>query len=100
MRRIFSYSFIILLNASVHVCGQSRTAEAVSPNKTAASNPEGKGRTVRYDLHVRDTIVNFTGKRKKAIAINGSIPAPALYFEQGDTAEIYVHNEMKGLKSL
>ncbi len=28
------------------------------------------------------------------MAINGSIPAPALTFTQGDTAEIYVHNEM------
>jgi len=30
-----------------------------------------------------------------AMAINGSIPAPTLYFTEGDTAEIYVHNTMK-----
>lgn len=51
-------------------------------------------RTVRYDLHVTDTVVNFTGKEKKAIAINGQLPAPALYFTEGDTAEVYVHNHM------
>ncbi len=49
---------------------------------------------VRYDLYVKDTTVNFTGKPKHAIAINGTIPAPTLYFTEGDTAEIYVHNMM------
>lgn len=58
------------------------------------------GKTVRYDLYVRDTIVNYTGKAKRAIAINGSIPAPALYFTEGDTAEIYLHNQLKEETSL
>ncbi len=50
------------------------------------------GKTVRYDLYVKDTMVNFTGKSRRAIAINGSIPGPALVFTEGDTAEIYLHN--------
>jgi CopA family copper-resistance protein len=50
------------------------------------------GKTVRYDLYVKDTIVNFTGKSRRAIAVNGSIPAPTLVFTEGDTAEIYLHN--------
>ena len=49
---------------------------------------------VRYDLYVRDTIVNFTGKEKRAIAVNGQIPMPTLTFTEGDIAEIYVHNEL------
>lgn len=49
---------------------------------------------VRYDLHVTDTMVNYTGKERKAIAINGQLPAPTLYFTEGDTAEIHVHNHM------
>lgn len=53
------------------------------------------GKTVRYDLYVTDTIVNFTGKKKHAYAINGSIPAPTLVFTEGDTAEIYLHNDLK-----
>ncbi len=57
-------------------------------------------KVVRYDLYVTDTIVNFTGKAKHAIAVNGSIPMPALTFTQGDTAEIYVHNEMNEETSL
>jgi CopA family copper-resistance protein len=50
---------------------------------------------IRYDLYVADTLVNYTGKNKRAIAINGSIPSPTLVFTQGDTAEIHVHNKLK-----
>jgi len=55
---------------------------------------------VRYDLYVRDTIINFTGKPKRAIAVNGQIPMPTLTFTEGDIAEIYVHNELKESTSL
>lgn len=57
-------------------------------------------RTVRYDLYIRDTIVNFGNKPKKAIAVNGQIPMPTLTFTEGDTAEIYVHNELDEETSL
>jgi FtsP/CotA-like multicopper oxidase with cupredoxin domain len=53
------------------------------------------GKTVVYHLYVRDTIVNYTGKQKQAYAINGSIPSPTLVFTEGDTAEIYLHNQLK-----
>ena len=52
-------------------------------------------KVVRYDLHVRDTIVNFSEKEKRAIAVNGKIPMPTLTFTEGDIAEIYVHNDLK-----
>jgi FtsP/CotA-like multicopper oxidase with cupredoxin domain len=51
-------------------------------------------KTVRYDLYVRDTTVHFTGKEKNAYSVNGSIPMPELHFTEGDTAEIWVHNEL------
>ena len=57
-------------------------------------------KVVRYDLYVKDTIVNFTGKEKRAIAVNGQIPMPTLTFTEGDTAEIYVHNQLKEGTSL
>lgn len=62
--------------------------EIESPGLTA------KPKLVKYDLYVNDTTVNFTGKPRKAVAINGSIPAPTLTFTEGDTAEIHVHNKM------
>lgn len=55
---------------------------------------------VRYDLYVRDTIVNYSGTEKRAIAVNGQIPMPTLTFTEGDIAEIYVHNELKESTSL
>lgn len=53
------------------------------------------GPVVEYNLYVKDTIVNFTGRRRKALAINGQIPAPTLRFTEGDSAVIHVHNFLK-----
>jgi FtsP/CotA-like multicopper oxidase with cupredoxin domain len=58
------------------------------------SNNISAQKIVRYDLYVKDTLVNFTGKFKRAIAVNGQIPMPTLTFTEGDIAEIYVHNEL------
>lgn len=55
---------------------------------------------VEYDLYVRDTIVNFSGKEKRAISVNGQIPMPTLVFTEGDTAVIRVHNQLKESTSL
>lgn len=70
----------------------------LGPIKTIPNNTPP--RTVRYDLYIADTIVNFTGKSKRAIAVNGQIPMPTLTFTQGDTAEIHVHNRLKENTSL
>jgi len=51
-------------------------------------------KVVHYDLYVKDTLVHFACKNKRAIAVNGQIPMPTLTFTQGDTAEIVVHNEL------
>ncbi|USQ03516.1 MULTISPECIES: multicopper oxidase domain-containing protein [Aquirufa] len=57
-------------------------------------------KVVRYDLNVKDTLVHFAGKEKRAIAVNGQIPMPTLTFTEGDTAEIHVHNQLKEETSL
>ena len=51
-------------------------------------------RVTRYDLVITDTIVSYTGKPRKAYAVNGSIPMPTLTFTEGDTAMIVVRNAM------
>ncbi len=56
--------------------------------------------TVRYDLTIADTTVTFGEKPTRAIAVNGSIPMPTLTFTQGDTAEIFVHNNLDEETSL
>ena len=46
------------------------------------------------NLSIAYKIVNFTGKKVKAIAINNQIPGPTLHFKEGDTVTINVHNHI------
>jgi FtsP/CotA-like multicopper oxidase with cupredoxin domain len=55
---------------------------------------------VRYDLKIDQTTVNYSGKTRKALAINGQIPAPTLTFTEGDIAEIHVFNNLNEESSL
>ncbi len=57
-------------------------------------------KVVRYELQVKDTLVNYAGKDRQAIAVNGQIPMPTLTFTEGDTAEIVVHNLLREGTSL
>ena len=98
--------FIILFITVFDVSGQQMHENSADPPSVkTAGDPviemnTGPAHAVRYDLYINDTLVNYTGKKRKGFAINGSIPAPTLYFTEGDTAEIYVHNLMKEETSL
>jgi len=74
-----------------------RKKDSMHPKQPVTYTPP---HTVRYDLYITDTMVNFSGKSKRAIAVNGQIPMPTLTFTEGDTAEIYVHNELDEETSL
>jgi FtsP/CotA-like multicopper oxidase with cupredoxin domain len=50
---------------------------------------------VHYELNIDYKNVKFSGKQAKAMAINDSIPAPVLEFNEGDTAIIKVTNHTK-----
>ena len=81
--------------------GSNITNQGADPfNQVSSKVNVTAGKTVRYDLYVKDTVVNYTGKKRHAIAINGSIPGPTLYFNEGDTAEIYMHNLLNEETSL
>ncbi len=85
----------------MHNMAPGTPAPAVRPETgqyaTDGNTPGADARphTVVYHLTVSDTLVRYTGRRRRALAINGSIPAPTLYFTEGDTAEIYVRNTLK-----
>ncbi len=53
------------------------------------------GKTVEYDLNIDYKEVNYTGKKATAIAINNGIAGPTLYFIEGDSAIIRIHNKLK-----
>ncbi|MBV2131613.1 copper resistance system multicopper oxidase [Pseudomonas sp. MAP12] len=49
----------------------------------------------QFDLSIDELAVNFTGKARTAIAINGSLPAPLLRWREGDTVTLRVRNRLK-----
>ncbi len=48
-----------------------------------------------FDLIVDQTPVNFSGKDRMAVTINGSLPAPTLRWREGETVTIRVTNRLK-----
>lgn len=48
-----------------------------------------------YKLTINQGMVNFTGKQRPAMTINGGIPGPELHFTEGDTAVLHVTNAME-----
>lgn len=64
------------------------------------SSPTSNARIVEYDLTIAEESVNITGEDIQAITINGDIPAPTLYFKDGDSAIIHVHNQLENETSI
>lgn len=88
-------TFLLLLSAISPVCllAQHNMHDV---NMSQQATVKDASKRVEYHLNVSDTMVTFAkGKLKPAIAINGTIPAPTLYFTEGDTAIIHVRNLMK-----
>ncbi|WP_248282249.1 multicopper oxidase domain-containing protein [Mucilaginibacter robiniae] len=89
----------LFLTLSLFVCGSLAQAQHSHMGGTPSANGRlpfyvKKGKREIFHLYLSDTMVNYTGKQRPAMAINGTIPGPALHFTEGDTAVIYVHNEM------
>lgn len=49
-----------------------------------------------FDLSIGASRVNFTGRPRPAITVNGSLPAPILRWREGDTVAVRVHNRLGG----
>ena len=47
-----------------------------------------------FRLSINETPVNFTGKPRSAVTVNGSLPAPLLRWREGDTVNIRVDNAL------
>ena len=90
------YLYFLILGISLYVPARAQHAMPMGqhePLRTVKESVNGK-RTIVYHLYINDTTVNYTGRKRTAIAVNGQLPGPTLEFTEGDTAEIYVHNEM------
>ncbi len=53
-----------------------------------------------FDLRVGTTPVDFTGRQREAITINGSLPAPVLRWREGDTVTLRVTNTLDEVTSI
>jgi CopA family copper-resistance protein len=47
-----------------------------------------------FDLSVGETPLNFTGRTRPAVTVNGSLPAPILRWKQGTTVSLRVSNAL------
>ncbi|QXI48418.1 copper resistance system multicopper oxidase [Pseudomonas anuradhapurensis] len=48
-----------------------------------------------FDLYIGELPVNFTGAKRTAMAINGSVPGPILRWREGDTVTLRVRNRLQ-----
>src|ERR1700740_526623 len=53
-----------------------------------------------FDLAIEPHHVDFTGRRRKAIKINGTLPGPTLKWREGDTVTIAVTNYLPAETSI
>ncbi|MEP6610989.1 MAG: multicopper oxidase domain-containing protein [Mucilaginibacter sp.] len=91
MKRYLLLIIVFLLSVSAYAQHMGMKMDSKEPRKPFYTKT---GKREIYHLYIGDSTVNYTGRARPAMVINGSIPAPTLEFTEGDTAEIYVHNEM------
>ena len=60
----------------------------------SASSPQ-ELRGTDFELVIAETPVNITGQNRIATAVNGQVPAPTLYWREGDTVTLRVTNRLK-----
>lgn len=53
----------------------------------------------QFDLSVGETAVNYTGKTRPAITVNGSVPAPILRWREGTRVQLRVRNDLPMLST-
>ncbi len=51
-------------------------------------------RGTEFDLVIAETPVNITGQSRTATAVNGQVPAPTLFWREGDTVTLRVTNRL------
>ncbi|MET0505984.1 MAG: copper resistance system multicopper oxidase [Luteibacter sp.] len=52
------------------------------------------------DLEVRRAAVDFTGRARQAVTVNGGVPGPTLRWKEGETVSLRVHNRLDVVSSI
>ena len=53
-----------------------------------------------FQLAVREAAVDFTGRARKAVTLNGGVPGPTLRWREGDDVSIAIDNQLDTVTSL
>ena len=86
--------FLQALGAVAGLAGLSPGALFAAPEDRRAL------RGSNFDLEIGPAAVNFTGADRIATVVNGQLPAPTLYWTEGDTVTIRVTNRLPTVSSI
>ena len=75
--------------------GAGLAALAVAPRTWAQSARSLAGGPRVFNLALEHRMVNITGTLRPAMAVNGTIPAPALRFREGEEVVVNVENRLR-----
>jgi len=82
----------LCLGGAALVAGTLRQpAQAQAPARAA---PGGVLSGTAFQLDIGTSIVDFTGRPRPAITVNGNLPAPLLRWREGDTVQLRVANRL------
>ena len=79
------------------VAGGVMTALGLNPARALAATGKMGSPVLRgteFDLVIEEMTVNFTGQKRTAMTINGSIPGPTLRWREGDVVTLRVTNRL------
>lgn len=51
-------------------------------------------------LDLREAPVDFTGRARHAVTVNGGVPGPTLHWREGETVQVCVHNRLDVMSSI
>lgn len=88
--------FVQGLTASAFLAGLAPSSLFAAPAAGNAQVLTGN----RFELTLEEVEVNFTGKRRMATTINGSLPGPTLRMKEGEQITIRVTNKMSVTSSV
>ncbi|WP_237055656.1 copper resistance system multicopper oxidase [Microbulbifer sediminum] len=89
--RLSRRRFVTGMAAGAALMGMPGTL-AASASRTNPAPQTLRGN--QFDLNVNYLPVNFTGRDRMAVAVNGSVPAPILRWKEGQTVTLNVTNNL------
>ena len=82
------------------VLGMSAGAVVAACGWSRASATAGVLGGTAFDLSIGEMPVDFTGRQRRAVVVNGQLPAPLLRWREGDTVTLRVRNTLAERSSI